>query len=70
METTKLTFDIYFHDLEASNNKGFSLTRDEAMNYINQHNGTNESYFKDYKGGFVQIVCNETQEVAHEEEIY
>jgi hypothetical protein len=39
------------------------------MDYITMHNGTGESYFADYKCGTVSIVCNETGEVAHEEEV-
>lgn len=37
--------------------------------YGNAHNGTNESYFADYKGGTVSIVCNETGETIYEEEV-
>lgn len=70
MNTTKLTYDIFFHDSENSNNKGFEMSLEDAKAYIRTSNGTNRSYFADYKGGIVQVVCNETGEVAHEEEIY
>ncbi|RRT94151.1 hypothetical protein [Empedobacter falsenii] len=63
------TYDIHFNDSENSNNKGFSITLDEAKNYIKEYNGTNESYFQDYKGGIVSVVDNETGEVFYEEEI-
>ena len=33
------------------------------------YNGTDESYFGDYKGGVVQIYHNETDEVVYEEAI-
>lgn len=64
------TFDIHFNDSENSNNKGFAMTEEEARDYIKRYNGTNESYFEDYKGGIVSIVCNETGETVHEEEIF
>lgn len=63
------TYDIYFNDSENSNNKGFELSLEEAKAYIDQYNGTNESYFEDYKGGIVSIVDNDTEETVYEEEI-
>jgi hypothetical protein len=63
------TYDIQFDDCENSNRKGFQVSLEEAKNYIQQYNGTNESYFADYKGGMVQVVENESGEVAYEEEI-
>lgn len=42
---------------------------EEAKDYINQYNGTNDSYFADYKGGIVSIVCNETEEEVYSEEV-
>ena len=62
-----LTYDVVFNDNVNSNNKGFAETLDYCKHYIQIYNGTNESYFEDYKGGLVQIVCNETEEVAYEE---
>lgn len=44
------TYDIYFNDAEKSNNKGFKMNIEEAKDYINQYNGTNDSYFADYDG--------------------
>lgn len=64
-----MDFDVHFNDSENSNNKGFELSLDEAKAYIEQYNGTNESYFKDYKGGIVSIVNIETGETVYEEEI-
>lgn len=63
------TYDIHFNDDENSNNKDFELTLEEAKNYIAKHNGTNESYFEDYKGGSVSIVNNRTGENVYEEEV-
>lgn len=65
----ELTFDVHFNDSENSNNKGFSKTEQECKDYIQVHNGTNYSYFEDYKGGIVSVVCNETGETVYEEEV-
>jgi hypothetical protein len=59
------TYDVYFNDSSDSNNKGFKESFDYCMNYIETYNGTNESYFEDYKGGTVSIVCNETGEEVY-----
>lgn len=69
MTATKLTYDIHFNDENDSNNKGFQYSLEDAKGYIKSYNGTNESYFEDYKGGSVSIVCNETGEMVYEEEI-
>lgn len=61
------TYDVFFQNNDRSNNKGFECSFDEAIRYINTYNGTKESYFKDYKGGVVKVVCNQTGEVVHEE---
>ena len=63
------TYDVYFNDAENSNNKGFRASFEEAKSYIERYNGTNNSYFEDYKGGTVSIVCNETGETVYEEAI-
>lgn len=63
------TFDIVFNDDNNSNNKGFAISLEEAKNYIERNNGTNESYFADYKGGTVSIICNETEETVFGTEI-
>lgn len=65
-KTTKPTYDIIFHDNYNSNSKGFELNLEDAHDYVKTYNGTNESYFQDYKGGIVQIVCNQTQKTAYE----
>ena len=51
--STKLVerkFDVFFNDDNNSNNKGFEYSLEDCQNYIKWNNGTNESYFKDYKG--------------------
>lgn len=63
------TYDVHFNDDEDSNSKGFQQSLEYCKDYISSFNGTNESYFADYKGGTVSIVCNETGETVYEEEI-
>lgn len=70
MENLNQTFDIFFNDDNNSNNKGFAISLEDAISYIKNNNGTNESYFQDYKGGTVSIVCNETEETVFETEIF
>ena len=70
--STKLVerkFDVFFNDDNNSNNKGFEYSLEDCQNYIKWNNRTNESYFKDYKGGSVSIVDCETGETVHEEEV-
>jgi hypothetical protein len=67
VEELPLTYDVVFNDDADSNSKGWSESYDYCLKYIKQHNGTKESYFADYKGGVVSIVCNETEETIYEE---
>lgn len=66
---TELTYDVVFDDEGASSSKGFVYSLEECKNYIKMYNGTNESYFEDYKGGIVSIICNETGEEVFNETI-
>lgn len=70
MEKLNQTFDIFFNDENNSNNLGFAISLEDAKNYIERKNGTNESYFEDYKGGTVSIVCIETEEKVFEKKIF
>lgn len=63
------TYNVHFNDNENSNDKGFDHSLEDAKDYINRYNGTNESYFADYKGGTVSIVDNETGETVYETEV-
>lgn len=63
------TYDVVFNDDYDSNNKGMNESLEYCKEYIRQNNGTNHSYFEDYKGGIVSIVCNETGETVYEEEV-
>lgn len=67
-----LTFDVQFDNDTMSNSKGFHSTYEECMEYIRANRGTSHnsySYFADYKGGVVSIVCNETGETVYSEEV-
>lgn len=63
-------FDIFFNDDENSNNLGFSWTFVQCREFIKMYNGTNYSYFGDYKNGTVSIVDNITGENVYNEIIY
>ena len=63
------TYDVHFNDDEDSNSKGFEQSLQYCKDYIQSFNGTDESYFADYKTGTVSIVCNETGETVYEEEV-
>ena len=60
------TYDVVFQNDENSASKGFHSTLQECKDYIEAWNGSNHSYFEDFKGGTVQVVCNETEEVVYE----
>lgn len=61
------TYDVHFNDNTNSSSKGFKMTIDEAKDYIKKYNGTHHSYFGDYQGGTVSVVCNQNGEVFYEE---
>lgn len=63
------TYDVFFNNNHSSDSKGFKSTLDYCKSYITMHNGSNESYFADYKNGNVSIVCNETEETVFETKI-
>lgn len=68
-EEEVLTYDVYFDSDTDSNNMGFTSTLEYCQNWVNMHNDTNHSYFKDYKGGTVSIRCNETELTVLETEV-
>ena len=63
------TYDVHFDDENNSNCKGWAISLAECKDYIDAYNGTNESYFADYKGGTVSIYCNELDKIVFETEI-
>lgn len=68
-EAEELTYDVHFNDSSNSNAKGFKETVDYCKNYIEARNGTQASYFPDYVGGTVSVVCNKTGETVFETKI-
>lgn len=63
------TYNVVFNDSENSNDKGLKHSIDFCREYILENNGTNNSYFADYKNGSVDIVCNETSESVYNETV-
>lgn len=61
------TYDVVFNDENDSNCKGFKSSIEECKKYIELNNGSDDSYFADYKGGIVSVVCNETGEEVYSE---
>lgn len=64
-----LTYDVVFNNENDSNSKGFKSSIEECKKYIELNNGSNDSYFADYNGGIVSVVCNETGEEVYSEEV-
>lgn len=64
-----LTYDVVFNNENDSNSKGFKSSIEDCKKYIELNNGSNDSYFADYKGGIVSVVCNETGEEVYSEEV-
>lgn len=64
-----ITFDVVFHNQESSNSKGFKLTYQECQDYIDSNMGTDNSYFADYKGGTVCIVCDYNGNIIYQQDV-
>lgn len=63
------TYDVVFNDSCDSNSKGFSSTIEECMSWIESNRNDSSTYFGDYRGGTVSVVCNETGEEVYSESI-
>lgn len=63
----KKRYDVVFHDDYTDDGKGFCETLEYCKNYIKTNNGTNNSYFADYKGGCVNIEEVKTSKVVYSE---
>ena len=66
-----LSYDLYF-DADNEFDRDYlywSKSYKECKDYIDSYNGTNESYFADYKGGTVSIYCNELAKTVFKTEI-
>lgn len=64
----KQSYDIFFWNDNHIEGKGFLDSYEGCLNYINNF-GDDDELFEQFQGGVVQIVCNETAEVVHEEPI-
>lgn len=63
------TYDVYFNDENNSNNEGFSSSYEDCMGWIDLNRHDKSTYFGDYRGGTVSIICNETGEEVYTEVI-
>ena len=63
----KKIYDVRFNSDDSSNSEGWNETYGYCKNYIEGNNGTNYSYFEDYKGGIVSIYNKETEEDVYME---
>ena len=63
------TYDVVFNSDTDSNAKGFRSTIQECKDWIDLNRGRKETYFGDYAGGTVSIICNEDNETVYEEDI-
>ena len=72
---TNYGYNVVFNDSECSNNKGFSIPKQNAIDYClkgieDLKNGLNiGSYFDSYRGGMVSVICNRTGRYAWDKEI-
>lgn len=69
MEENKRTYDVEFNNDTDSNSKGIHGTYEECMDWIEFNRGDESTYFGDYKGGIVSIVCEQTGEHVYIENI-
>jgi hypothetical protein len=64
-KATKKTYDVVFNSENETNAKGFQETLSFCRSFIDWHNGSSESFFPDYIGGTVSVVCNETGNIVY-----
>lgn len=69
IEEVSETFDVCFNDDDDTNCKGFRESLGYCRSYIDRHNGTDHSFFADYKGGTVSIISNSTGKIVYETEV-
>ena len=62
-------FDVCFDDNDNSDSKGWEESYEYCKEYIEQNNGTDNSYFGDYHNGVVSIVDVESGEIVYDERI-
>ena len=68
-EENNFTYDVEFDDDTDANSEGWHESYQYCKDYIESNNGTDWSYFADYKGGFVSIVCTETGDEVYCERV-
>lgn len=62
-------YDVVFHGAANDNDKGMNASYSECLEYIQIYNGTDRSYFADYKGGTVCIHSLKRGVDVYEEEV-
>lgn len=68
-EYNEKKYDVIFNDDTSSNSKLINSSFADCMNWINANKNDESTYFGDYKGGTVSIVCLQTDETVYEENI-
>ncbi len=63
------TFDVQFDSETSSNSEGFNASFYHCKYWIGINRNDRSTYFGDYIGGTVSIVCNETGETVYSEQI-
>ena len=59
------TYDIQFDSQRGKERRGWRVGCNACMKYIDNCNGRGERYMTPHKGGYVSIVCNETNEIVY-----
>ena len=63
------TYDVMFNDDCDSNNVGIHGSYSECLTWIENNRNDSSTYFGDYKGGTVSIICEELEEYVYNESI-
>lgn len=63
------TYDVVFNDSHSSDSKNIHGTIEECMIWIKNNRNDKSTYFGDYVGGTVSIICEQSGETVYEEEI-
>lgn len=71
MDGDEYTYDVVFDTATRSDNEGYHLDRQAALDYVEMNNGWSQAdgYFKSYKGGTVRVICNETEDTIFEDTV-
>lgn len=71
MDDDEYTYDVVFDTPTMSDNEGYHLDRQAALDYVETNNGWSQAdgYFKSYKGGTVRVICNETEDTIFEDTV-